>query len=148
AERFGYQRDRRESSRASVVMRHPTNDDKVVVARAPDGHFVYFSVRDERDNGTIVDFVQGRTSKNLGEVRAELRQWLGLPRPERAPTEAPPDLKPVQRDRHEVARRFAAAQEPDNNRYLNERGLRPETLADPKFAGTWKQDAKGNVLFA
>src|SRR4051794_39828383 len=135
AERFGYQRDRHESSRGSVVMRHPTSDDKIVIARAPDGHFVYFSVRDEKDNGTIVDFVQRRTSKNLGEVRAELRQWLGLPRPDRSPADVVPELKPVERDRHEVVRRFAAAEEPKNSRYLNERGLRPETLADAKFAG-------------
>ncbi len=32
--------------------------------------------------------------------------------------------------------------------YLSARGLRPETLSDPRFAGTWRLDARGNVLFA
>jgi hypothetical protein len=147
AEGRGYERVRRESSRGSASMRHPGNDDKIIVARANGGHWIYFSVRDERDNGTIVDFVQRRENRSLGEVREELRQWLGTPRPERAPAERAPELKPVERDRHAVLRALAAATDADNCRYLNERGLRQETLVDPKFAGTWKNDARGNVLF-
>lgn len=52
----GYQIDRRESSRNSAVMRRESDNDKIIIATDTDGHGVYFSVRDEQDNGSIVDF--------------------------------------------------------------------------------------------
>ena len=72
----GYQLDRKESSRSSVVMRHPDGD-KIIIARNQSGHWVYFSVKDEADNGSIVDFIQNRTGQNLGQVRQALRAWRG-----------------------------------------------------------------------
>ena len=60
ADRYGYRRDRRESSVSSHVLRHPATDDKIVVRKDRDGHWTYFSVRDDRDHGTIIDFVQRR----------------------------------------------------------------------------------------
>lgn len=50
---LGYSLDRRESRRGSSVMRHG-NGDKVIVKRDTDQHYVYFSVRDETDNGSIL----------------------------------------------------------------------------------------------
>jgi hypothetical protein len=147
AEQYGYKRVRRESSRSSASLRHPSNDDKIIVARANGGHWIYFSVRDDRDNGTIIDFVRHRENRSLGEIRDQLRHFLGTPRPERPLTERAPDLKPVERDRHAVIRALGAANDVANSVYLNDRGLHPETLNDPQFASTWKQDARGNVLF-
>jgi hypothetical protein len=143
--RHGYQRDKRESSRASHVLRHPTTDDKVVVGRDTDGHWTYFSVRDSRDNGTIVDFVQHRGTRSLGEARAELRDWLGTPRPDPGP-----DLRPVAvaapRDRLAITAYVAQLPEVRNSLYLNARGIRPETLQDPRFSSTWTM-ALGNTIF-
>ncbi len=51
--------------------------DKIIVAKGEDGHWVYFSVRDDRlDNGSIIDFEQSRQSGTLGDVRKALRPWL------------------------------------------------------------------------
>src|ERR1700733_12789704 len=75
----GYQLDRKESWRGTSVMRHPVSDDKVIIKRGMDGHYVYFSVRDDRDNGSIIDFVQFRQGLSLGTVRKELRPWIGQP---------------------------------------------------------------------
>ena len=50
-------------------MRH-SNGDKIVVNRGADGHYVYFSVRDDDDNGSIIDFVQRRDRISL-RCRAE-----------------------------------------------------------------------------
>src|SRR5689334_18171519 len=72
----GYVLDRKESWRGSAVMRHPAGD-KVVIKRDADGHYVYFSVRDDRDHGTIIDFTKQRLRLNFGEIRKELRPWLG-----------------------------------------------------------------------
>lgn len=144
----GYQVDRRESSRSSVVMRHAATDDKVVVARsAEDGHWTYFSVRDDRDNGSIVDFVQRRQALSLGRVRQELRPWIGGAAPVAAPGFYVPDVQAIRKDRAAVAAEFAKADVVENSVYLNGRGLRPETLADPRFAGTFRVDSRGSVLF-
>jgi hypothetical protein len=51
-------------------------------------------------------------------------------------------------DRRSVVRAFEAAREVTECPYLRERGLHRETLCDRRFAGTWRQDARGNVLFA
>jgi len=146
--RCGYERVRRESSRSSHVLRHAATEDKIVVGREQDGHWVYFSVRDEKDNGSIVDFVQKRQNKNLGEVREELRAWAGMPRPEHGHNnvEAPEPIA-IERDRNKVVKALASAKDVENSSYLNGRGVRPETLKEPRFAGTFKEDARGNVLF-
>ncbi len=60
ADRYGYQRDRRESSVSSHLLRHQASGDKIIVRKDRDGHWTYFSVRDDRDHGTIIDFVQRR----------------------------------------------------------------------------------------
>jgi hypothetical protein len=145
-ERYGYQRDRRESSRASHVLRHAATNDKIVVRKERDGHWTYFSVRDDRDHGTIVDFEQRRgRHASLGSVRQELRQWLGTPRPPLDPAlEAAP---PGAFDRRPVAEAFGAARLAESCGYLRARGLRHETLSSPRFAGTWRLDRRGNVLF-
>jgi hypothetical protein len=144
ADRYGYQRDRRESSVSSHVLRHPVTDDKIVVRKDRDGHWTYFSVRDDRDHGTIVDFVQKRGGHSLGSVREELRQWLGTARPAPDYVQAPPQPR---RDAPSPEEAFAAACLPESCAYLHARGLRRETLGDLRFAGTWAHDARGNALF-
>ncbi len=145
-ERYGYTRDKSESSRGSHVLRLESDHDKIVVRQTLDGHWTYFSVRDDRDNGTIVDFVQRRGTHSLGQLRQQLRDWLGTPRP---PLNLPAD-RPSQRLRLESrapVEAFAAARVATDNPYLNARGIRPSTLAEPRFAKTWRIDERGNTLF-
>ena len=57
------------------------------------GHYIFFSVRDDNDHGTIIDFLQRRENLSLGAVRQILRPWIGrpvitLPFPNLAPTSA------------------------------------------------------------
>ena len=144
----GYRIDRRESSQGSVVMRNETTDDKIIIARRKaDQHWTYFSVRDQRDNGTIVDFVQRRGKSTLGEVRRELRAWSGSDRPRVRVDDYVPTLASPERDRAAVERLYNAAQPASNSPYLNSRGIRPETLSAPRFRDTFRIDARGNVLF-
>jgi hypothetical protein len=72
----GYSVDRKESWRGSTVMRH-VNGDKIIVKVDADGHYVYFSVRDDRDHGSIIDFITNRRKLNLGLIRKELRSLVG-----------------------------------------------------------------------
>jgi hypothetical protein len=147
ADRYGYTRDRRESSVSSHVLRHQATDDKIVVRRDQDGHWTYFSVRDDRDHGTIIDFVRRRGRHlSLGCVRQELRSWLGTPRPLPEALEIPRRSLPA--PCRPVTEVFEAARVASTSDYLAGRGLRPETLSDPRFAGSWRIDARGSVLFA
>jgi len=144
----GYEIDRRKSSRASVVMRHPVTRDKVVISRGGAGqHWTYFSVGDSRDSGTVVDFLQHRGCPTLGRVRQELRQWSGQLR-SLVPTASFRDtVAAPQKDRRAVATAFTAALVVDNDPYLNSRGIRPETLRTDRFRGTLRRDRRGNILF-
>lgn len=143
----GYQIDRRESSRNSAVMRRESDNDKIIIATDTDGHAVYFSVRDEADNGSIIDFVQSRQKLNLGQVRKELRPWIGaapVPLPERI---CKPE--PTTSDRRAVIGAFAQtqAQPPGGHSYLLSRGVSTDTLADPRFGAMVRQDSRGNAVF-
>jgi hypothetical protein len=146
---YGYQHVPRESGPASLALRHPATGDKIVVRRDVDGHWTYFSVRDDLDNGTILDFVQSRgRSRNFGHIRKELRQWLGTPRPERDTWTTCTSSPPPARDPRAVAEAFDAARITGTCAYLESRGLRRETLSDSRFAGSWRLGAYGNALFA
>jgi hypothetical protein len=83
----GYQLDPRESWRGSAVMRlGGPGGDKIIIKRNSNGHYVFFSVRDDADNGTIIDFLQKRQRLSLGGVRQALRPWIGRPPFPRAAT--------------------------------------------------------------
>lgn len=140
---YGYGVDGQASSRNSIIMRGP-GDDKIIVANHQ-GTYVYFSVRDETDNGTVIDFIQKRTQKTLGQVRKELRVFAGtsapsvpslLPRPEPSETNIPG-----------VLAAYAAMTAAQDNLFLRQRGLTPATLASPRFATAMRQDKRSNIAF-
>lgn len=144
----GYALDRRESSRNSAVMRHPDGDKIVIAKNEASGDWMYFSVRDDRDNGTIIDFLQNRGGGSLGEVRKTLRAWLGGSRP--AGVQLPafvPDLLPLSRDRAAVMQEWERARACTALPYLTGRGLGPDVLALPRFAGRVRVDRRNNALF-
>lgn len=148
----GYMLDRRESSRNCAVMRHPDGDKIAValLARPKEGKpaaWYYFSVRDGRANGSIIDFLQDRGGGSLGEVRKALRGWLGLSRPVIQPSLFARDLVPVSRDRAGVLEAWSKATACASLPYLTGRGLGPDVLALPRFAGRVRVDARNNALF-
>src|SRR5271157_5127335 len=139
---LGYTMDRRESWRGSTVLRRDA--DKIVVKRNHNGHYVFFSVRDDRDNGTIVDFLERRQNLNLGEVRQILRPWIGRP----ATPSQFPALEPASTNRMRVEcayRRMANAQ---RYPYLErERCVPAAVLLSPRFRGRMRIDSRGNTVF-
>jgi hypothetical protein len=147
-ERYGYQRNPKKSTRSSHALRHPITGDKIVVRLNPDGHWTYFSLCDDRDHGSIVDFVQRRgVHHSLGKIRQELRAWLGTPRPVDPLWDVCTRPAPAL-DLARVAEVYAAARAVATCPYLETRGLSPKTLSDPRFADTWRLGPFGNVLFA
>ncbi len=150
AEVEGYELDRKESWKGSSVMRH-ANGDKIIIKRDADGHYVYFSVRDEGDNGSIIDFVQNRRQgmRNLGKVRQALRPWAGRER--RASSPALPlftPLEPTSKDRMDVEREFRWMDYVERHPYLErERGIPRDILTAARFAGRIRTDRRGNAVF-
>jgi Protein of unknown function (DUF3991) len=140
---LGYELDRRESSRSSSIMRHA--GDKIVIKRNPNGHFVYFSVRDDADNGSVIDFAQRRKRLNLGQVRKELRPWIG-----RAPSPLPlfSKLETSAKDRSAVERAYSRLPIAARHPYFEkERCLPAALLGSPRFAGRIRIDDHGAAVF-
>lgn len=146
AAHFGYSVDKRESSQNSAVMRH-TNGDKVIITRSKSGDWVYFSVRDEKDNGSIIDFLQNRGGGSLGEVRKSLRGWLGSSRPVVPQASFMREISPVSHDRAAVLVAWEKAHFRAAVPYLEGRGLGPEVLKLSRFNDRFRVDHRGNVLF-
>lgn len=151
AEANGYVKDKKESSVSSATMRR--GDEKIVVATDKDGHGIYFNVRDSDDHGSIIDFVQHRDQLNLGQVRRQLRPWIGEGKDKtvhRKPLdERPPKPQPTSVDLQNVLllyqqMRPAAGKHP----YLETaRMLSESTLSDPRFIDRLRIDARGNAVF-
>jgi hypothetical protein len=140
---IGYVLDRKTSWRGSAVMRH-ANGDKVVVKRDGDRHYVYFSVRDDTDHGTIIDFAQHRLRLSLGDLRKELRPWIGR----QAEALPYPPLPPTTKDRMQVERAYARMQDTPGQPYLeNERAFPASVLQRDRFADRLRTDARGNAVF-
>jgi len=139
---LGYEMDRRESWRGSTVLRRDA--DKIVVKRNHNGHYVFFSVRDDRDHGTIVDFLQRRRNLNLGAVRQILRPWIGEPA---APSRFPA-LEPTSPNRMRVECAYRRMANPQRYPYLeHERRVPAAVLLSPRFVGRMRIDSRGNTVF-
>lgn len=121
--------------------------DKIVVATdAADGHGIYFSVHDDSDHGSVIDFAQKRNGQTLGHIRKELRGWVSeptRPSPKRRPA-AERLAKPaaIQRDRAALLVRSLQLV-PYTGRYLASRGLRDDIVKSFDV----QQDARGNAVF-
>ena len=141
----GYELDKRDSWRGSSVMRR--GGDKVVIKRnAGNSHYVYFSVRDDADNGSIIDFIQNREKVSLGEVRKKLRSWVGGAVSPALPLF--PALDPVTKDRLAVETTYRRMEDAGRHPYLEkERRIPAVVLSSPRFEGRVRIDARGNAVF-
>ena len=142
----GYALDRRESSRASATMRHFSGD-KVIISKSASGDWVYFSVRDDRDNGTIIDFLQKRGGGSLGQIRKTLRAFCGSARPVVPIAEYIPNLLPMSHDRAAAVLAYSQANFRGAVPYLVGRGLDAALQGNERFLERFKIDKRGNVLF-
>jgi hypothetical protein len=139
---LGYEMDRGESWRRSTVLRR--GGDKIVVKRNGNCHYVFFSVRDDSDNGTIIDFLQQRENLSLGAVRRILRPWIG-----RSATPAQfPRLEPTSPNRMRVESAYRSMVNALRHPYLeHQRRLPARLLSSPRFAGRVRIDRHGNAVF-
>lgn len=145
----GFVFDRRHSSRSSAVMRHPDGD-KLIVAKNPQGQYVYFNAAGD-DNGTIIDLIQSRDRVSLGEVRKLLRPWLSRhPTPFRDLPTLPIELQPSEHNAAQVLAEWLKAKPLGQTHcYLeDERKIPREVLSHPIFRDRIRRDDRRNALFA
>lgn len=146
---LGFVLDRRESSRNSAVMRHPSGQ-KIVITRDSDSHWVYFTIGQDRDSGSIIDLIQNRRNCTLGDVRKELRPWIGegpLPYRPPAPDTFARELFPVNRDRQGVISAWNRAADTESHPYLLARGIAEEIQSCRRFLGRIRIDQRRNAVF-
>lgn len=144
----GFSIDRRASSKASIVVRHPCGD-KLIISRDPSGVYFYFNAKGN-DKGTIIDLIQSLDGGSIGDVRKTLRGYK--------PSEEKKNGTAVHQT---VGRREAKDSSTVKNAWQNAKFLKgrnsyltdcrsiPETVyLDERFAGRFKIDARGNILAA
>jgi hypothetical protein len=142
AAEHGYELDRDESSKRELVMRKA--NDKIAIRLDTDGHYVYYSFRDQADNGTIIDFIKRRQGKSLGEVRKTLRSFQGRPATAiHDPLEVAPRF-----DRDAVVRECRSMQRLRWHGWLEaERKIPRSVLLALRFEGCLLVDARANAIF-
>lgn len=75
AQSLGFELNARESWRGSADMERGAAD-KIIISRARDGHYIYWSVKADH-SGTVIDLAKRYVSENFVEVRKALRRWCG-----------------------------------------------------------------------
>lgn len=144
AAHLGYEIDRKKSTRSSIAMR--SGSDKIIISRRG-SLWVYFSVSDDNDNGTIIDFAEKRTNKSLKDIGCELQSWIGggLSLPE--PQSYVEILEEQVYDPARVESVFKRCRPITNHAYLEGRGLTRGLLSSPRFTGRIFADRYQNAAF-
>jgi hypothetical protein len=145
----GYRVNRKKSSQHCIAMDNVIGDRVVIGIDRKDSHYFYWSVRDSRDKGSIIDFVKHRNGLSLGEIRKELRPWIGeRGTPPHAKTTAsiPPPI-PIEKDRAAIERERAQLGTVTIHPYLTQRGIARAVQQDERFRGTLLGDTYGNIVF-
>lgn len=123
--------------------------DQVIIYQAPSGEYLYFNRADDRDKGSVIDFLKNRlenpriagiqasAGKTVwGSVIDNARRFLMMSAPAR---KSSPQLQqaiiPVQRGDQYVPDFLLETTPLTDTRYLKARGLREETLGSASFQG-------------
>ncbi|MCP4552722.1 MAG: DUF3991 domain-containing protein [Bacteroidetes bacterium] len=141
---LGYQIDKEKSSESCTIMRK--NTAKISISTGLDDHGVFYDFRKE-EGGSIIDFVKSETGKNLGQVRQELRPWIGMGYLSSKGVINYPKPHKTSKDRQKVGIEFAKAKSIETHRYIENRGIKQCTLKSKRFFGRIYGDDYGNAIF-
>ena len=125
------------------------NLDQVIIYKAPSGDYLYFNRADDRDKGSVIDFLKNRiehpriagirasAGKNVwGSVIDNARRFLHVPVAQRPVSPVfQQAMTPVQRGDQYVPDFLLKTTPLTDMRYLNARGLTNETLTNSCFEG-------------
>ncbi|MFY0689067.1 MAG: DUF3991 and TOPRIM domain-containing protein [Cyclobacteriaceae bacterium] len=142
---IGYKIDKKKSTRNSIAMRLDGSD-KVIISKR-NGIWIYFSVYDDQDNGTILDFIKNRTNKHLFEIAKELRGWLGGKSSLEIEGNYIEHLEEKKFEPERIERLFNYYTLAAEHEYLISRGISQDVIVSQRFYGRIFQDRYGNAVF-
>jgi conjugative relaxase-like TrwC/TraI family protein len=139
----GYVVNKKKSTQRSIVL--DRDEDKIIVSRGNDGTWIYFSVREAQDKGTIVDFAQRRTDAEIGVLADKLELWQRERGDDGGELEIA--LGPARKSPTDIQAELSKMQPLESLLYLDLRRLHSEDLTDARFSGRLFRDAKYNAIF-
>ena len=154
----GYQLDKKKSSVNCIVLKDNQGDKILIGLDQTDRHYFYYSLTNETDKGSIIDFIQKRKNLNLGEIRKKLRPWIQQNSYQtnskvyskvnnKVYKKSETFLTPTDKNRTQILLQIEQHQTINNHSYLNQRGITKDTINNPRFEGTIYQDKNNNVIF-
>lgn len=149
ASTLGFAEDKKAGDRNHRVMRH-TDGAKLIVGVSKTGHWVFSS--NAGATGSALDLLRWRTGLDIRGSCERLREWLGEPdsRPKVESTLYTPRPKPAPAptDTMKAVGEWGAANETSRSLFLERsRGIDTATLANDRFAGTFRVDERQNAVF-
>ena len=141
---YGYVEDRRRSTKTSTVMKLDKGD-KIVVAK-PHHVWIYFSVYDDQDHGTILDFIKNRTGQSLYAIGRALESGLGN-LPDDYIKQGVSYVKKQAYDPGRVHRLFNHCHSAIHHHYLLQRDIPQDIINSSRFVGRIFQDQFRNAVF-
>ena len=152
-ERYGYTITERNRDENSFTL-HSNPDgsgERITMKMAPEGYQQYYNHNNDRDNGSVVDFLQHRhPDRNLGQVKGMLQEMVPgakqaldyekfqAQQVQKSPSAADTRyeaLPPSERRAVMVRETMGPNPQLTDASYLLERGLSKETVNDPAFKG-------------
>jgi hypothetical protein len=141
---YGYKRDPKKSTRATLSLEDEAGNHLVVSVNPGNGHWRWFNPIDESQAGTVVDFLQTVEQISLGEVRKILREWMQTPAPAIRTIDKP---KAQKKDRKEVAAFLERFDPVQQSSFAESRGISQGTLTALPFQGRILKGFKGALIF-
>jgi len=122
-------------------------DDTLVIFKGRGGDWMYFNAQDDRDKGSVIDWMKNRVSsgritgiaqqpgRNLWQsVNDHFRTYLSLPEEQRPRLDLPPIIETAPGEKfHSIYTQHCRPLE--NTAYLQGRGITKSTIENPQFAG-------------
>ena len=135
-----------------------TGDERLVITEAINGHWIYFRIQrsesDIKEGGSIINYLMTRSGKNIGQIRQELRPWLGFAkRPKVSPKSFVKSIKPMKGEEIDLLKQYHTLRPIDKEcraveYYLS--GIRKipiDVILHRRFGDKIKTDSYNNAVF-
>ena len=136
----GYAINKKKSTKHAACLAKG-NEDRIIVSRK-NGVWVYFSVYDTSDNGTIIDFVQNKLQKSYTAIFEMLENWKGAS----VTSHYQMPETPVYNQKR-IQNIFEKCNSVEHHSYLKQRGIDKKLIVSERFENTIYRDNFNNVVF-
>ncbi len=141
---LGYELVAKDSTKFSIKMRKASD---IIIISKKGGIWMYFSVSENNDNGTIVNFIKHRTVQSLLEIAQTLIEWLGEDGTRPEPKLYASEIKEQVYDPQRVENIFKKCKPIQSHEYLEGRGLTKILFSSPRFKNRIFFDGYSNAVF-